>query len=232
MGNPVVAAKHSYRQQLTYVRDIWLDKTLFGLERWVMLALAAIRLLLPSMVVNVVAGRFTYPSNKVVVDVYCLLKTLVLVLILKEGLAPMKWALVVAGVLLVDLYVYLLSVVFLGRVGLYAQPASINRSILLALVNFVELAAAASIVYLHLGALCYAGTVVTGWHQAFYFSVITATTIGFGDIKPCSPHGRLVSSLHALGALVFIGVVFTMLVSHIRLEGPKEGPTNEGQDGA
>ena len=51
------AAKDSYRQQLTYISDIWRNSALFGLERWVMLALAAVRLPLPSMVVNVIAAQ-------------------------------------------------------------------------------------------------------------------------------------------------------------------------------
>ena len=232
MDNPDVAAKHSFRQQGIYVRSIYRNKTLFGLERWVMLSLAVIRFVLPSMIINTLAGRFAFPRNKVVVDVYCLLKVLTLLLILRTGSGSTTWAFIIAFLLLVDLYVYLLSVIFLGRSGLYAQPASINRSILLALLNFLEITAAVSIVYLHIAALCYAGNSVTSWHQAFYFSIITGTTIGFGDIAPCTPQGRLVASLHALGAMIFFGVVFTMLVSHIRLEGPKQGPVNKGQDSA
>lgn len=223
MTNPIVAPKDSYHQQMAFITAIWNNSKLFGLERWVMLVLATFRLVLPSMVVNLVAARFAYPHNKVVVDVYCILKPVLLFGILKLGLASGTWALILACILIADLYVYLLSVIFLGRVGLYGQPASINRSVLLALINFIELAAAFSIVYLNLNALYYDDSVVTNWHQAVYFSVITAMTIGYGDVTPGTPPGRLVTSVHAFGSLVFVGVVFTLLVSRISLEGPRQG---------
>lgn len=226
VANAPVALKHSYRQQLAYIKAVWSNSEVFGLERWLMLVFLATRLVLPSMIVQELAARFAYPRNKVVVDIYVVLKPVALLLILKAGLAPKAWALGVACVLVADLYIYLLSIIFLGRVGLYAQPASINRSLLLALVNFGELAAAFSVVYLHLDALCVGGAALKAWHEAFYFSVITATTIGYGDITPCSPAGRLVASVHAVASLVFLGMVFTLFVSRIKLEGPKQGPTS------
>lgn len=93
------APKHSYRQQATYISDIWGNRELFGFERWFMLTLAAVRLALPSLAINAVAQRFDYPGNKVVVDVYCLLKPLILLVILKANLAPTSWSLIVACVL-------------------------------------------------------------------------------------------------------------------------------------
>lgn len=43
--------------------------------------------------------------------------------------------------------------------------------------------------------------------DAFYFTLITAMTVGYGDIVPTTPLGRLISVVVALVGVIYVGLV-------------------------
>jgi voltage-gated potassium channel len=53
-----------------------------------------------------------------------------------------------------------------------------------------------------------------GWSRfdSFYWAFITATTVGYGDIRPASKGSRLLSILIALLGLMFTGIVIAVAV--------------------
>lgn len=50
----------------------------------------------------------------------------------------------------------------------------------------------------------------TGW----YFGLVAGSTVGFGDVVPQDPHGRLVAVLTILLAVPCMGAVFAWLTGH------------------
>ena len=48
---------------------------------------------------------------------------------------------------------------------------------------------------------------------AFYFSFITLTTVGYGDITPVSQLARMLAMLEAMTGTLFVGVLIARLVS-------------------
>ncbi|PIR47989.1 hypothetical protein COV06_01145 [Candidatus Uhrbacteria bacterium CG10_big_fil_rev_8_21_14_0_10_50_16] len=60
------------------------------------------------------------------------------------------------------------------------------------------------LIFVVLAALLVGGTIIFQrlenwtWIQAFYFSVATVTTVGYGDLAPSSDTSRLVTSVYAL----------------------------------
>ncbi len=45
-----------------------------------------------------------------------------------------------------------------------------------------------------------------------YFSYVTLTTLGYGDITPVSPHARTLVILEAIGGVLYVGVMVASLV--------------------
>jgi voltage-gated potassium channel len=50
--------------------------------------------------------------------------------------------------------------------------------------------------------------------DAIYFSVVTLTTVGFGDITPVSPYGRIITVLIIISGIVFIPWQVRNLIAH------------------
>lgn len=49
--------------------------------------------------------------------------------------------------------------------------------------------------------------------NAFYFSFVTLSTVGYGDITPLSPVARMLAALEAMTGLLYVAVLIARLVS-------------------
>lgn len=55
-----------------------------------------------------------------------------------------------------------------------------------------------------------------GFWRMFYFSAITITTIGYGDIHPISNIARFFVAVEAISGIVFVGLFFNAIVQRQR----------------
>jgi rhodanese-related sulfurtransferase len=53
----------------------------------------------------------------------------------------------------------------------------------------------------------------TGLVDSLYFSVVTATTVGYGDIVPTAAWARLLAALEAISGMVVVGAIISRLLS-------------------
>jgi hypothetical protein len=51
------------------------------------------------------------------------------------------------------------------------------------------------------------------WSEGLYWSVITSTTVGYGDIVPYTPYGRLFGLFNAMLGVLLMGVVAGLILS-------------------
>ena len=50
------------------------------------------------------------------------------------------------------------------------------------------------------------------WRHLYYFSFVTLTTLGYGDIQPVSPLARSLAMFEAVGGVLFTGLLVARLV--------------------
>jgi len=56
---------------------------------------------------------------------------------------------------------------------------------------------------------------LTRWGNAFYFVIITSTTVGYGDVAPTSPKGRLIATVFIPIAVGCMGYWLSMVANYI-----------------
>lgn len=66
--------------------------------------------------------------------------------------------------------------------------------------------------------------------EAIYFSFITLTTVGFGDISPVAPVARMLAMMEAMTGTLYLAVLVSRLVSlHASSVTPLPPPSNDTQ---
>jgi hypothetical protein len=61
-------------------------------------------------------------------------------------------------------------------------------------------------------------TVSAAYGQASYFSFVTLTTVGYGDILPVTPVARGMANLEAVAGVLFVGVFIARLIAAYEME--------------
>ena len=56
----------------------------------------------------------------------------------------------------------------------------------------------------------------TFWAELYYFSFVTLTTLGYGDVTPISPMARSLAILEAISGLLFLGILVARLLGRFQ----------------
>jgi voltage-gated potassium channel Kch len=62
------------------------------------------------------------------------------------------------------------------------------------------------------------------WADVLFFSFMTLTTVGYGDIIPVSPEARLVALFEAVAGVFFLAFLVARLVALYRMDEPAGSP--------
>ena len=138
-----------------------------------------------------------------------------------RALTGIRWALLAAFFALtaVGLFSYLRSSRIVTQAHLYT---AVNIYLLLGLLW--------ATLYLALDAFD-PGSIQVGSHPAeretnlLYFSLVTLSTIGYGDIVPLSGESRILAALEGVTGVLYIAITVALLVSKFRVE-----PSPDRQD--
>jgi hypothetical protein len=60
------------------------------------------------------------------------------------------------------------------------------------------------------------GDQMVQWGDMFYFSFVTLTTLGYGDISPVAPHARSLAILEAAAGVLYMSTLIARLVSEYK----------------
>lgn len=71
------------------------------------------------------------------------------------------------------------------------------------------------------------GSAITSFGKALWWSITTVTTVGYGDLAPVTPTGRVVAALLMIGGISLLGVVTATLASWIVQRVAEEDTANQ-----
>jgi voltage-gated potassium channel len=93
---------------------------------------------------------------------------------------------------------------------------SINGYLLIGILGAVLLAIAEItqkfFFHINTGAINFAGDAATGFHDYLYFSFVTLTTLGYGDITPVSAFAKSLTIVIAISGQLYLTILIAMLV--------------------
>ena len=93
---------------------------------------------------------------------------------------------------------------------------SINGYLLIGILGSILLAMSEilqkSLYHLDTGAINFAGGTAQGFHDFLYFSFITLTTLGYGDVTPVSAFAKSVTLIIAVTGQLYLTILIAMLV--------------------
>lgn len=205
---PYRFVRPALQNQWKNITTIWNNEAdaTFGLERLLRLILAISGYLFPGIYIRHISGKRGLLPRKLALDAYVLLKLIFPIVILLSGAYQETWAQIIVAYLGMETLFYVAGLLFLSDI--YKDPISYKRSYLMFMMNYAEICFDFAVLY---GGLRLVNG-VTGGIDAAYFSFVTGMTIGYGDILPNSPYGKVLIMLHSLCSLFFISLALAKAV--------------------
>jgi hypothetical protein len=185
-----------------------------GIEKMVRLFLSSSQLLFPGIYIKYFAFKKGAEYEDLAVDFYVLLKVAFPLLILINGLQNNQFLISLLVYALLETILYIPTLIFAS--DLFSKPRSYKRSMLLLFFNYLEIIFAYAVLY---SCDSYLNKPFNNWFDAVYFSIITSSSIGYGDFYPVTTEGKFLVSTQALLFLFFVVLFLNFFSTKIKSKG-------------
>jgi hypothetical protein len=144
-------------------------------------------------------------------DFYVALRVFALILMLWVKPGRDIWVTIGTLYMMADMSLYLCRIVFLADI--YGSTLSSVRSVFFVLINYFESLLGFAILYRQWGGLSIAGPLCPT--QALYFSFVTGTTLGYGDIHAVSSFAQELVMAQLILSISFLSMFIGAFVSRL-----------------
>ncbi len=199
-GNVSVAGEDiesGYKEQLGYLKKVWEDTT-YGVERIVRLVICIVQFIYPTIFIRSIFGIWGVRARKVAVEGYIILKLIFPLIVLSTGLYQHMLVVAIIIYLLTETIFHILGLIFLS--DLHPFSISYRRSVLLLFLHYLEVIFDFSVIYSAFDVLNRKLSPLS----ALYFSFVTNTTLGYGDIYPKDAAGYLTVIAQLIVFIMFV----------------------------
>jgi hypothetical protein len=192
---------NAYQVYLNNLVKIWNNARHhdIGFEKVLRLFLVGVQIIFPGIHFRYIFGRYGQIKRNVAIEFFVLFKTVLPLIFLVTGFYKSLFAVVISTYLLMETICYVSSLIFVA--DMFVKPRSYRRNILMLFLNYLEIALGFAVIY---GGLHLLGDQPASYFDYIYFSIITSTTIGYGDFHPVSNFGKAIVCTHAFMVVAFI----------------------------
>ncbi len=193
-----------YKHQFYKIAEVWRGDKYddFGILRIFRLTLVTLLLLFPGVFIDEVFKSWSTLRRKLIVESYVLLKTIFPALILAFHWYNYANIYLIAVYFLIETYIYLFSKIFLEYQHFRGSNA---RTLLMLVLNFFESGLTFAVIYI---AGDFLNIPIESAVDAVYFSFITSSTVGYGDIHPINDLGKMLSVVQIFSSISFLVLFF------------------------
>jgi len=185
-----------------------------GIEKIVRLVLSFSQLLFPGVYLKYLAARKGVEYRDLTLDFYVLLKVSFPIIILINHWQHKGLIIGIMVYVLLETIFYIPTLIFAS--DLLSRPRSYKRSMLLLFFNYLEIVFAYAVLYSNGN---YLNKPFSHWFDAVYFSIITSSSIGYGDYYPVTVLGKVLVSTQALLFLFFVVLFLNFFSTKIKSKG-------------
>lgn len=185
-----------------------------GVEKIVRLFLSCSQLLFPGIYIKYLACKRGYEYQDLALDFYVVGKVIFPLLTLIndwQSSSIIVWILVY---LLLETVLYIPTLIFAS--DLFSRPRSYKRSMLLLFFNYLEIVVSFGVLYT-LGENM--NKSFSHWFDPIYFSMVSSSSIGFGDYYPVTTFGKVLVSLQAMFFLSFVVLFLNFFSTKVKSKG-------------
>lgn len=170
-----------------------------GIEKIIRLLLASSQLLFPGIYIKYLAYKKGREYQDLALDFYILGKVIFPIVVLVNNFQTNTFIIGILFYLVAETLLYIPTLIFAS--DLFSKPRSYKRSMLLIFFNYAEIVFTFAVFYF---AGNYLNQPLNHWFDAVYFSIITASSIGYGDLHPVTTNGKILVSAQATVFLFFV----------------------------
>lgn len=185
-----------------------------GIEKIVRLVLSISQLLFPGVFIKYLAGKAGAGYKDLAMDFYVIAKVMFPLLILINGWQNNNFLIGLMIYLLLETILYIPTLIFAS--DMLSRPRSYKRSMLLLFFNYIE-------IVITFGVLYSCGNNMNipfkTWYDPIYFSMVTSSSIGFGDFFPVTAYAKFLVSIQALFFLSFVVLFLNFFTNKVKSKG-------------
>ena len=223
-SNGVQAEYNPIQKRIQNIKSIWDNdhEDDNGIEKIFRLLLSSSQLLFPGIYIKYFSRKKGIEYQDLAIDIYILIKVAFPITILIYQWYTIDWVVIVMMYLFLETIFYIPTLIFAS--DLFSRPRSYRRSMLLLFFNYLEIVLAYAVFY-----SCgnYLNKPFEHWFDAVYFSIITSSSIGYGDFHPVLPMGKFLVSTQALLFLFFIVLFLNFFSTKVKSRGYFDLENNE-----
>jgi hypothetical protein len=185
-----------------------------GIEKIVRLFLSISQLLFPGVYIKYVLYKTKFEWQDLAMDIYILVKLSVPFFILLYQWQHFSLMIALMVYFLVETILYIPTLIFAS--DMLSRPRSYKRSMLLLFFNYIEIVVSFGVLY-----SCGNNMNIpfTTWYDPIYFSIVTSSSIGFGDYYPVTMFAKALVSVQALFFLTFVVLFLNFFSTKLKSKG-------------
>ena len=210
------ATQNPIQKSILNIKAIWNNdhQDDNGIEKIIRLLLSSSQLLFPGIYIKFLANKKGPQYVDLSLDCYVLLKVLFPIMIVTNHWQVNNFVIYVMVYVFLETILYIPTLIFASDT--FSKPRSYRRSMLLLFFNYLEIVFVYAVLY-----TCgnYLNKPFHHWFDAIYFSIITSSSIGYGDYFPITTYGKFLVSSQALLFLFFVVLFLNFFSTKIKGKG-------------
>lgn len=226
--------------QKNHVRHVLNDnhEVSIGLVRILRILLVYSSFIFPSLYIRNYFGKRGLLSRKLAIDFYVFIKMIIPILFMINGMTYNIIVKLLIIYLIAETVIYISGLIFLADT--YISPLSIKRSILLVIINYIEVTFSFAALYQGFSAISIPDSIYVMTYNgirtisgdlastiglkistidALYFSFVTSTTLGFGDCLPVGFTGKFLVITQIVVMFLFVILFINYFSSKLNANG-------------